>query len=244
MCLSSRPTRIPIPEALSVCLTPDTASTQNAMHQQPLFCWASRNGYARDWFLAKVAASNGLCQGGEGAAARRMIAPWPPLSSMVGAAFNGRTVEWWWEGCCCRCGRDLGQTSTRRDHPRSPNLFLPPAPLFAVALGTGSKHDLRCERPYCCSLIVFPKRNNGTAHRSAGVTASFRTLRSPKLSSLRPSPPRASVRAPCVHVSPYSSPPALLHQRRLPRSLRLPAETSVAAGGLGEECTLGRKLHF
>ena len=113
-----------------------------------------------------------------------------------------------------------------------------------MALGTDSKHDLRCERPYCCSLIVFPKRNNGTVHRSAGVTASFRTLRSPKLSSLRPSPPRASVRAPCVHVSPYSSPPALLHQRRLPRSLRSHAETSVAAGGLGEECTLGQKLHF
>ena len=28
------------------------------------------------------------------------------------------------------------------------------------------------------------------------------------------------------------------------RLLRLHAETSVAAGGLGEECTLGRKLHF
>ena len=45
----------------------------------------------------------------------------------------------------------------------------------------------------------------------------------------------------CVHVSPYSSPPALLHQPRFPRLL---AETFVDARGLGEECTLGQKLHL
>ena len=34
------------------------------------------------------------------------------------------------------------------------------------------------------------------------------------------------------------------HMSKLPRSLRSHAETFVAAGGLREECTLGRKLHF
>ena len=111
-------------------------------------------------------------------------------------------------------------------------------------MGGWARNNLRCERLYCRS-IVSPKRTNWTDSSVDGLNSILANVPLAKtLLSLRPSPPRASVRGPCAQVSPYSSPPALLHQRRLPRLLRSHAETSVAAGGLGEECKLGRKLHF
>ena len=102
-----------------------------------------------------------------------MVAPWPPLLSMVGAAFNGRTVEWWWEGCCCRCKRELRQASTRREHPRSPNLFSPRRRRclqwrWARALETTSVTSGSVR-----SHGRFSKRNNETVDRRARLTASY-----------------------------------------------------------------------
>ena len=136
------------------------------------------------------------------------------------AAFNGRTIEWG-EGCCCRCGQELRQASTRRDHPRSLNPFSPPTGV-AVYRGNWTR-ALKMISTAASIAAVFVN----SKERMRGGRAPCRYL---------PLSTCACARALCSRES-LLVPAGPLHQRRLPRLLRLYAETFVIAGGLGEECT-------
>ena len=119
--------------ARSVSLTPAwPASIRKAMHGR-----AARPGAllgdedAQDEVLAKVAAADGLRRGAEGAAARRLTAPGPPLSSIFSTA---GPLEMWGPTVA---GADVAGYDRR---PRT-ILLLIPSPTrrrrFKVAAGNG-----------------------------------------------------------------------------------------------------------
>ena len=111
-------------------------------------------------------------------------------------------------------GVNLCQASARCVHPQPPNLFSPPASAavhrgsWARALETTSI----IQAALSALMVISPKELMGRVNRSAGKLRPYERPACQTLLSLRTLSP-ARERAPCVHVSCYSSLPALLHQR-------------------------------